>query len=664
MLRPLWFPVPDRLSMSPETPVVLYRILGNDLPPWHAPGQTLAHLRTILSQEPELPGLEKRWLLNRIVSPTVEADLRAMIEAAGHRVDVIPFRPEEYRQTWTDITGIPAEWHPWNDAFASLDPNDQLRGVAYIARHKNRYLVNSNGARNQAIRLGLADAEWVLPWEGDCFLPLHAWEVLRPLIAIDGLSYIAVPMMPLLDNGPLAADPAVFSVSREEPQLAFSRRARLHFDPALRHGSMAKAMLLRRIGLPGPWQENQAGLLPWETPDQSPAADAGAFVQAAVVFRLSPEQPEGRPTEPEALQMLSIDSIRRFTRRVDLDSAQRFLAAQPLRCWTGLTYPGSWNEATLRQEVARQAAIARTLPPWPEPADAGWLELPWRELCALALDHRLYGTPASMEQLRALLRGWLLGVGRSADGSPPGALPLALPGSCPTEETLVGLRGVYPLLDALTLARLAGGLSPAELQAMESAVDSLLRWLCGESDRFLASHQGRSTATLYHLLVLAVSAHLGRAAFCVQALDNLPGLLAGQFHPEGSPRHAEGAAAIVELLSNLEAWAELAVLCSCFGRDLMTMRDELGHGLEAVFAHARRELLPQLRDPGDRARWEWSEWFVAGRTTRLDPPAACAEPSLPPYAALCRRLDPLPPEPDPAGPTPQQEGRAVAGVTQ
>lgn len=256
--------------MNRGSPSVLYRILGNDLPPLQAPGQTLASLRYILRHEPELPGLEKRWLLNRIVSPGVEAELRDTIRNAGQRVDVIPFLPEEYSQVWTDIGNTPEEWHPWNEAFAALAPTDQARVVEYISRHKNRYLINSNGARNQAIRLGLADAEWVFPWDGRCFLPLHAWQVLRPLTGIDGLSYVAVPMLRLPDNDLLASDPAVLSVHRDEPQLGFSRRAQLHFDPSLRYGSMAKSMLLRRIGLPGPWQESLEPILAWEPSDQIP----------------------------------------------------------------------------------------------------------------------------------------------------------------------------------------------------------------------------------------------------------------------------------------------------------------------------------------------------------------------------------------------------------
>jgi hypothetical protein len=144
--------------------------------------------------------------------------------------------------------------------------------------------------------------------------------------------------------------------------------------------------------------------------------------------------------------------------------------------------------------------------------------------------------------------------------------------------------------------------------------------------------------------MLAVACHLGRAAACAQVIDNLPGLLAIQFDPAGAPRTA---APLRQQLAHLQGWAELAVLLSCLGRDLLAMRDGAGHGLEPVLDHARRTLVPRLVDPADQAWWAWIERFLApaaGAPGPLPgpPPAAAA---LPPFALLCRRLDPLPAEP-------------------
>jgi hypothetical protein len=62
---------------------VLYRVLGNDLPPSHEIGQTLSNLRFMLDHEPELEACEKRWVVNRIVDPEQEAAIIALLEERG-----------------------------------------------------------------------------------------------------------------------------------------------------------------------------------------------------------------------------------------------------------------------------------------------------------------------------------------------------------------------------------------------------------------------------------------------------------------------------------------------------------------------------------------------------------------------------------------------------
>ena len=639
--------------MSQEPRVILYRILGNDLPPRHSPGQTLANLRDLLAHEPPLPGLEKRWLLNRIVDPELECQLREAIAPSGQRIDTIPFRFEDYRKIWCDLGATPEDRHPWSEGFAALDRVAQARGVDYIARHKNRYAMNNNGARNMAIRLGLADAAWVFPWDGGCLLPAYAWEVLRPLTALEGLSYLAVPMVRLRGGELPSREPEVRAVQRDEPQLGFSRCARLHFDDTLRYGSMPKAMLLRRIGLPGPWQHWQDGTLPWEVTDLEPAPDAGRFLQAGVVFRLGAVGQDERHVDLAALQTLRFDSIRRFTRRLDLDSLRRLLAARPLRCWTSLDESGP--SQALRREVARQAVLARgrVMGPPPgrgpmtRPGGGSWQELPVNDICALALDHHLQGTADSLESLGVLIRHWFL-ADRSGPG-PRSAAPLAPPERAASPQGLAALPSLPPLLDALSLARRNGALSPVELQAVDSAIDALFNWLCTDSGAFLRAHRQHPAATLYHLDMLTLAAYLGQTSACAQVIDNLPGLLSGLYQIDGAPRNGNApqpssAASAAEQLAHLLSWAQLAVLTSCLGRDLVAMGDEVGHGLTPVFAHARRLLRPQLVDPEQRACWEGISWMIEPGSSASEPPIHAAE-ALPPFAGLCRRLVPLPSEP-------------------
>jgi hypothetical protein len=48
---------------------VIYRIIGNTLPPRHGPGDTCNNLKFVLENEPDLPSCEKRWVLNRLFDP-------------------------------------------------------------------------------------------------------------------------------------------------------------------------------------------------------------------------------------------------------------------------------------------------------------------------------------------------------------------------------------------------------------------------------------------------------------------------------------------------------------------------------------------------------------------------------------------------------------------
>ena len=54
---------------------VLYRIIGNDLPPRHERGQSLRSLRFILENEPALEACEKHFVVNRIVDTAMEAEI-------------------------------------------------------------------------------------------------------------------------------------------------------------------------------------------------------------------------------------------------------------------------------------------------------------------------------------------------------------------------------------------------------------------------------------------------------------------------------------------------------------------------------------------------------------------------------------------------------------
>lgn len=200
---------------------LVWRIVGNDLPPRHAPGAAFAHVRTIVEREPALPNYERRWLLNRIANPEVERDLHRFLESRGESVSCVPFDPDGYRS----------------------------RAMRY---DRLCDAIGINAARNEVLRRGFDEAEYVLPADVGTFFTQEAWtEVVSTVERYerDGLTrhYFAIPMERVVSLED-ALSPERCANPRDEPQLLFRRGAELRFDETLRYGHRDKVDLLLRLG--------------------------------------------------------------------------------------------------------------------------------------------------------------------------------------------------------------------------------------------------------------------------------------------------------------------------------------------------------------------------------------------------------------------------------
>jgi hypothetical protein len=275
------------ISSVPDT-FVLYRIIGNDLPPRHTFGQSRKNLAFILEHEPDLPACEKRFVVNRIVDPEEERAVLRLLKEAGCGYVRIPFDREDYRRKSWDIEGVPVEYAPWTERFAELSQAEQGHALMRLYRHKNNYVMNNNGARNAALRDGKTVAKWVLPWDGNCFVTASAWnEIVGAVCAAPDLPYFIVPMARITDNARLLE--ADFRPdANEEPQILFRRDATIEFDPGYCYGRRSKVEMLWRLGVPGNW--DTWPLEPWDLPCPPYAREAGAYGRAGWVARLSSGQ--------------------------------------------------------------------------------------------------------------------------------------------------------------------------------------------------------------------------------------------------------------------------------------------------------------------------------------------------------------------------------------
>ncbi|MDF3057816.1 MAG: hypothetical protein K0R17_2031 [Rariglobus sp.] len=271
------------LSQQSNT-FVLYRIIGNDLPPRHREGQSLANLRFILENEPALAHCEKRWVVNRITDSAQEAAVLALLAQHNQPVLHLPFVADEYIRLGLDLTCLPSPDYFSSQRFSQLSQKKKNRLLGAAHRLKNLYVMNNNGARNAALADGRPRAKWVLPFDGNCFFTTTAWgRLVADVTARPWLKYFAVPMARLLDNQRLF-DPNFVPPAKEEPQLLFRRDAAESFHPDFPYGRRPKVELFWRLGIPGPWDLWTESA--WDIPRRPLSPEAYQFGAAGWVARL------------------------------------------------------------------------------------------------------------------------------------------------------------------------------------------------------------------------------------------------------------------------------------------------------------------------------------------------------------------------------------------
>ena len=239
----------------PSIQLVLLRAIGNPLPPRHDAEQAFDNLKFTLENEYEYPYLQKHWVLNQLVDEDLVRNLVDLIESHGQRYTVIPFNLTEYDKV--------------QYRFDYINPGkDVVHSPKYMRRHsrpfideavnqdKNVFVTNQNAARNTMLELGqgYAGVDWVLPWDGNCFLHPSAYqEIYQKLQAMPSThKYAITPMNRAVSNEEVLQD--LYSPRpAEEPQVIFHKTAKGRFHPLLRYGNRNKVEFLQRLKVEGPW---------------------------------------------------------------------------------------------------------------------------------------------------------------------------------------------------------------------------------------------------------------------------------------------------------------------------------------------------------------------------------------------------------------------------
>ncbi|CAG8563501.1 10930_t:CDS:2 [Paraglomus brasilianum] len=324
--------------------IILYRVLGNDLPPRHKAGQILQNVRFILNNEPKFPNTRKVWLLNRIVDEEYENALIQLLNSYEQEYLRIPFEISEYQKKDFRLEDFPKPDFFHSDDYLQYPKIAKLRTIDYTYADKNLYAMNNvstgkvnkggiwlgyqlfgpwlvcqheneqNGGRNAALAHGKKqpDARWVMPFDGNCFLTMNAFKDIEYQLRIWGeqYKYFVVPMARLLNNTELLTAPDVRPLTPEEPQVIFRNDAELSYNPDMRYGRRSKLELLGRLGVLSPRKMNFS-VFPWEADSHRAytSPEKRLFKTTGWVFRLFSGQAQQEHHRREAYGLRAFNRL-------------------------------------------------------------------------------------------------------------------------------------------------------------------------------------------------------------------------------------------------------------------------------------------------------------------------------------------------------------------
>ena len=234
----LWIACVWGLSIEKkENSIVLYRLIGNDMPPLESRGQLLINTKYALEQEQfNLPRTRKRWILNRILDQQLHNEILGLLQDHG-------YGPE-------DIIDIPFE----SEKMCALRNSDD----------RMHYITNQNAARNLAYETGLRDGfRWIFVFDGNGFVSNDQWDSI--LGAVDhserhNQRAMLVPMVRMHsanDATFLNSSTSLMSIMNEqphfaEPQIGFRNdllpSGSMPYNEDLKYGVMNKLDILDLCG--------------------------------------------------------------------------------------------------------------------------------------------------------------------------------------------------------------------------------------------------------------------------------------------------------------------------------------------------------------------------------------------------------------------------------
>lgn len=573
--RPLDPAAEAAFDATPDS-FALVRIIGNDLPPRHATGQSRANLTFLLETEAEadLADCTRLWIVNRIVDPKEEAAIIAVLDAHGQTYRRIPFVLDDYAKRPLDLSTFPTAQYLHSKAYHDRPEVERDRAIAQTYRWRNAYAMHNNGGRNAALEFGIeTGAKWVLPFDGNCLTTTEDWSRFRSDLAAapQGTRYAVVPMARLGSNdhalAPLTPDDAV-----EEPQIAFRCDAPLRFDEAFPYGRRPKVELLTRLDVRGPWDGWR--LDPWDLSAGRTDPESHRVVRAGLTRRLASGRSDleqegvasllGRGTARNAgiLSVLRGLDAKVMDHRGWDPTAPVFWRRDGLAAWAGdprsvaeirtaadeilgQSCPGTaQNTVAVTTDSARRSGVHRAEDDCPDVSE-GPRMVDAVVTCALAWS--MSGEVRYAEHARDLLRATF--------AAPTPALSQGFAVSPEPDANGDGthVAQMYRLAFLPDAVRLLN--DPDVSEAMARWFRTYLDWLSTDPQALRTSRDAGRNGVLYDLQVAAAAGFLGEKERVLDRYLASVARLAGHFGEDET-----GQEALPESARNVQVWQVLAML--------------------------------------------------------------------------------------------------------
>lgn len=621
-----------------EDTFALVRIIGNDLYPRHKIGQTRENLRFILENEPQYPGCTKLWIVNRIVNPEEHQHILDLLKEFDQEYRDLPFIMEDYAKIHLDTNVFSETAFFAGTTYRNLLPLQPERAIAATYRWKNNYVMNNNGARNEALRWGKERAKWALPWDGNCYLTPAAWqEVYQQVTASPWFTHFVVPMARMHSNQELIDNTAP-PEPLEEPQLIFRSDTTAEFNPEFCYGRRPKVEMFWALGIPGKWNTWNDDL--WDQKFRKPLPEAYQYGVAGWIARLysgmgnlEQNSLESFKNRGRKRQDAILDALRYIDKKKSKNSSNKALQIFNNQQLEKLAeeYRVSGTEDQLLQQLikAADAALQRppisvtdktTLPPsgdphdywhpapywWPNPETKNGLpyirkdgeRVPGTEMydpesdkydrtriqhlfddsLSLALAWKITGNKIYAEHAVAHLQRFFIDpatrMNPSLDYAQVRCGHNNNRGSC---SGIIEMKDLYYYLDAVRLLEAGGLLSEEQQTHFADWLRQYQQWLLTSPMGIEECQSINNHGTYYDLQLSAIASYLGDESTLYETLIRAQSRIAQQFTPEGEqPDELKRTTTAHYCCFNLQAFLYLCRYAQNWGIDLYHFESKEG----------------------------------------------------------------------------------------